>query len=103
MDKVFLANDARKFAVLGDMLELGNYTEEGHRLVGRKVYEAGIDKLIAVGEKARDIARGAQEAGMKQDNIFHFHSSNQNFQLRVCFLKDVNQEFCSLFYVLLCK
>lgn len=74
--KIKLVEGARKFAVLGDMLELGSYTEEGHRLVGRKVYEEGINKLIVVGEKSRDIARGAEEAGMNQDNIFHFPDSD---------------------------
>ena len=69
---IALPEGGRKFAVLGDMLELGNFTEEGHRLVGEKVVESGINKLIAVGEKARDIARGAEAAGMGQDNIFHF-------------------------------
>jgi len=63
---------SRRLAVLGDMLELGSYTEEGHRLVGRKVAEARIDKLIIVGERARDIGREAQARGMKADNIFYF-------------------------------
>jgi UDP-N-acetylmuramoyl-tripeptide--D-alanyl-D-alanine ligase len=76
VSEITLAAPARKFAVLGDMLELGSYTEEGHKLVGRKVYESGINKLIAVGEKSRDIARGAEEAGMKPDNIFHFPDSD---------------------------
>lgn len=65
-----------KFAILGDMLELGSYTEEGHRKVGKKVFECGVDKLILVGEKSRDIARGAEEAGMKKDDIFHFPNSD---------------------------
>jgi UDP-N-acetylmuramoyl-tripeptide--D-alanyl-D-alanine ligase len=76
IDKIKLTNNARKFAVLGDMLELGSYTEVGHRLAGRKAAEAGINKLIVVGEKARDIASGAEEAGMKKDDIFHFPNSD---------------------------
>ena len=64
--------EARKFVVLGDMLELGSYSEEGHRLVGKYVVKSNINKLIVTGERARDIARGAKEAGMKRDNIFHF-------------------------------
>ncbi|MFH1523199.1 MAG: UDP-N-acetylmuramoyl-tripeptide--D-alanyl-D-alanine ligase [Patescibacteria group bacterium] len=67
-----IAKGARKFAVLGDMLELGSYTEEGHREIGRYLLKSNINKLIVVGEKARDIARGAEKAGMKKDNIFSF-------------------------------
>lgn len=76
LGKISLPDGKRKFAVLGDMLELGGFTEEGHRLIGRKVVESGISKLIAVGEKARDIIRGAEEAGMKPDNIFHFPNAD---------------------------
>ncbi len=63
---------ARKYAVLGDMLELGSYSEEGHRAVGRYVAKTKVDKLIVVGERSRDIARGARDAGLSEDDIFHF-------------------------------
>ena len=70
--KIPIAKEARRFAVLGDMLELGRYSEEGHKEVGRYVYKSGINKLIVVGERARDIGRGAKEAGMARDNIFEY-------------------------------
>ncbi len=68
---------AKKMAAFGDMLELGAYSEEGHRLVGKKVFAVGLNDLIAVGERARDIGRGAEEAGMKEENIFYFPSSDK--------------------------
>ena len=63
---------AEKYAIMGDMLEIGSYTEEGHRLVGAKIAESGINHLLAVGEKARDFIRGAKEAGLEDDYIFYF-------------------------------
>ena len=45
----------RKIAVLGDMLELGNYERDGHRKVGLRVIDSA-DVLITVGELARIIA-----------------------------------------------
>ena len=57
--------------LLGDMLELGSYSEEGHRLIGKIAAKNKINKLIAVGERSRDTARGAKQAGFKEDNIFH--------------------------------
>ncbi len=44
----------RRIAVFGDMLEMGEYEEEGHRVVGRRVAEVA-DGLLTVGERARFI------------------------------------------------
>jgi UDP-N-acetylmuramoyl-tripeptide--D-alanyl-D-alanine ligase len=51
-------------AVLGEMKELGDYHDEGHRLVGLKAAQLGIDYLIAVGEVAPLIAEGALRGGL---------------------------------------
>jgi len=67
----------RKIAVLGDMLELGSYSEEGHKKVGKECVKAGIERLIIVGEKSRDIGNGAQIEGLGRDNIFHFDTSEE--------------------------
>jgi UDP-N-acetylmuramoyl-tripeptide--D-alanyl-D-alanine ligase len=72
-----IISGVRKFAVLGDMLELGRESENLHRNIGKIIFGAGIDKLIVVGERARDIARGAEEAGMAIDNIFRFPFSEE--------------------------
>lgn len=68
-------SDENKYAVLGDMLELGALSQSGHEAVGHSVVKNKIDKLIVVGERSRDIARGAKAAGMKSDDIFHFAAS----------------------------
>ncbi|NCC70222.1 UDP-N-acetylmuramoyl-tripeptide--D-alanyl-D-alanine ligase, partial [bacterium] len=54
----------RKIAVLGDMLELGASSESEHKKIGYRVQDLDINLLITVGERSRDIARGAIEAGM---------------------------------------
>ena len=66
---------ADKYAVLGDMLELGDYTEEGHRRIGRAIWENGIGYLITVGERAKLIAAEALNCGMDSDNIYSFDNS----------------------------
>ena len=60
---------ARRIAVLGSMLELGDYTEEGHRRAGRAAAEHA-DVLYAYGPSADAIARGAEEKGMKAVHAF---------------------------------
>lgn len=60
--------DGRKVAVLGDMLELGTYEEEGHRLVGARAAEVA-DLLITVGERAHWIAEEAVLAGMDTSQV----------------------------------
>jgi UDP-N-acetylmuramoyl-tripeptide--D-alanyl-D-alanine ligase len=49
---VQLAAGRRTVAVLGDMAELGAYSDEGHREVGRVVRELGIDELVAIGPRS---------------------------------------------------
>jgi len=71
------AEDDKKFAVLGDMLELGSFSEEGHKQVGRAASASGIDYLVTVGERSRDIFRAAKEAGMSEDRIFNFPTSEE--------------------------
>jgi UDP-N-acetylmuramoyl-tripeptide--D-alanyl-D-alanine ligase len=47
-----VAAGRRTVAVLADMAELGAYSEEGHREVGRAVGELAIDEVIAIGPQA---------------------------------------------------
>lgn len=63
------AKQGRKTAVLGNMLELGIYSEELHREVGRKAAELGIDLLYTFGDMAENIAKGAVDAGMNEDSV----------------------------------
>lgn len=73
--KMNIGKESSKYAVLGEMLEIGAYTEEGHRRIGEKVAKEKINYLIAVGERARDIMRGAAEAGFNEDYMFYFTKS----------------------------
>jgi len=60
--------DGRKIAVLGDMLELGNYEHEGHVKVGMRALEVA-DVLIAVGPRGRIIGQTARRWGMPSDRV----------------------------------
>ena len=64
-------NQARKIAVLGDMMELGVKTESGHRTVGKKAAEIA-DLIFTVGSRARFIADEAKQNGFSKDKILEF-------------------------------
>lgn len=51
----------RSFAVLGDMLELGEYSEKAHRLVGEKAAQTGCDFVLTYGELSKFIAAEADK------------------------------------------
>ena len=53
----------RRIAVLGDMGELGDQSQQAHWDVGRQAASAGLDQLITVGPRATGIAAGAREHG----------------------------------------
>lgn len=49
----------KRVAVLADMLELGDFSKQGHFGVGEYAAKSGVDVLVTVGAEAREIAEGA--------------------------------------------
>jgi len=60
--------EGRRVAVLGDMLELGDYSEQGHRLVGGRAAEVA-QELVVIGERARWIADEAIRSGLAPTSV----------------------------------
>lgn len=55
----------RKFALLGDMLELGSIEESAHAQVGRLAAKNGVDQLAAYGPASRAMAEAARKEGLE--------------------------------------
>ena len=72
LSAIELDEDDRRIAVFGDMLELGPASERLHKDLGTETHGRNVDLLVAVGERARDIARGARDAGMTADRVVQF-------------------------------
>jgi UDP-N-acetylmuramoyl-tripeptide--D-alanyl-D-alanine ligase len=68
--------DGRKVAVLGDMLELGPYEQQGHKLVGVRAAEVA-EMLVTVGERGHMIAAAAHRAGLRSDKVVEFENTEQ--------------------------
>ena len=74
----------RKIAVLGDMMELGSYEEEGHRKVGCRAADV-VDLLVVIGPRARYIAEEAEACGLARDTIVTL----ENNQAAVAYLEKI--------------
>lgn len=59
----------RRIAILGDMLELGQYEQDGHQRVGEKAAQVA-EILLTMGKRAHRIASAARQAGMAVDKVF---------------------------------
>ena len=64
----------RRVAVLGDMGELGDLTEQAHFNAGALAAMLGIDFVIAIGSKAARIADGAAMSG---GDVVHFATKEE--------------------------
>lgn len=71
----------KKIAVLGDMLELGEFSKGLHEKVGEEVAKNNIDILITVGNLAKDIAKMAIEKGMNEKDVYNCVNNDEAIQL----------------------
>ena len=63
-----------RVAVLGDMGELGDLTEQAHYNMGALASMLGIDFVVAIGEKAAKIADGTAQSG---GEVLHFATKEE--------------------------
>jgi UDP-N-acetylmuramoyl-tripeptide--D-alanyl-D-alanine ligase len=66
-----LAKGGRRWAVLGDMVNLEPYAQEEHYLTGQAL-SGRVDYLVAIGDQARYYVEGAREAGMPGGHLYFF-------------------------------
>jgi len=68
--------DGRKIAVLGDMLELGQYERQGHEMIGLRAAQVARI-LLTLGERAHMIAEAARRSGMRKVSVIEFDELEQ--------------------------
>ena len=64
----------RRIAVLGDILETGEFALALHKEIGKIVCENKVDILICSGENAKYIVESAKENGFDEKNIYYFEN-----------------------------
>lgn len=72
-----LPADGRKLAVIGEMKELGEFTESGHRRLGRELAATPIDQVVLYGESTAFVRAEALQNGFPEGKIFDAHSIDE--------------------------
>lgn len=67
----------KRIAVLGDMLELGEWAYDAHFNLGKFSVSLGIDYIITVGQDGKNIAKGALEAGAGHEKVKSFSNNTE--------------------------
>lgn len=67
----------RKWLVLGDMLELGEYATEAHKEIGEYIGKHAWAGLVVVGIHARHVCDAAVAAGLPKDRVVAFPSVDE--------------------------
>ncbi len=66
----------KKIAVLGDMMELGSFEEEGHRKVGCRAADV-VDELIIIGARSKITAEEARACGLAVSSVLELDTNQQ--------------------------
>ncbi len=75
----------RKIAVLGDMLELGEFSQELHEEIGKIAASLRIDALFTCGKFSFHTLKGANKAGLKE--CFYFENKEDLAKTLAGYLK----------------
>lgn len=67
----------KTIAVLGDIEELGAYSQVEHQKIGALIVKHKINYLITIGDQAKEIGTMARKLGMHANNIFSVKNEDQ--------------------------
>ncbi len=72
-----IAPGGKRWVVLGDIFELGQYARSEHRASGEALANR-VDYLVAIGDEARYYVEGAIRSSMPAENIYYFDANVEN-------------------------
>ena len=77
----------RRVAILGDMFEMGDYSEFAHRQVGKFALN-NTDILIAIGNDSEYMVKDLKENGFNEDNLYYFETKEEAIKKLDNIIKD---------------
>lgn len=72
----------RKIAVIGDMLELGKFSQRKHEEIGKMIGQADLDRLYTIGRQAESIGITARRYGLSLEKIRVFEPHSRELLAR---------------------
>lgn len=88
IDLISKTNYKRKILLLGDILELGEYSEEIHRNIGKYILTKDIDTVITVGKDSYYIKEELIKGNFDKNNIYNFNKEDETYEFLNNYLKD---------------
>lgn len=89
--------EGKRIAVLGDMKELGERSDDMHRSVGSYLARRGIDMLFTLGSSAAYIADAALDSGMTSDSVISVADGEDKDRLASLIKEKINKGDAVLF------
>lgn len=80
LEMLKLRKEKRKILVLGDILELGDFSESIHRSIAKEVIDADIDILITVGKEINYLV-DELVSNDYQKEMYHFDRYDETYEL----------------------
>lgn len=68
----------RKIAVIGDVLELGSYSEEIHTDIGKELLNSNLDYIVTIGNETNYTDKYLKEHNYL--NLYHFVNEKESYQ-----------------------
>ena len=72
--------DKRRVAILADILELGDYSEEIHRNIGKTINPKPLDILITIGPNSNYIKEESLNNNFNKNNIYSFNDYQETLE-----------------------
>lgn len=71
-------NGKRKIAIIGDIFELGEFSENIHRIVGAELIQSGVDIVILIGKETKYTLKYLEENNY--ENKYHFDNEKDSYE-----------------------
>ena len=69
--------DSRKILVLGDMLELGEYSAEMHASISQEITKEQVAEVYLLGREIRPLKDALLKQGYPEENLYYFEEDKQ--------------------------
>lgn len=76
----------RRIAVIGDVLEVGDYNEEIHTKIGEELFKSNLNIIVTIGDNTRYADKFLENKGF--DNRYHFNNESESYEFFDDMLRD---------------